>query len=102
MWGPGGGGGSDANEAKVDQTTEEMYFFYCLIRLFRKVYTWEIVTAKYMVQGHPTTVFWEISVRSPLEWLKFSGAQEQLKISKMFCGDCSLGSEFRDLCGLFT
>ena len=55
-----------------------------------------------MVQGHPTTVFWEISVRSPLEWLKFSGAQEQLKISKMFRGDCSLGSEFRDLCGLFT
>ena len=53
-------------------------------------------------QGHPTTVFGEISVRSPLEWLKFSGAQEQLKISKMFRGDCSLGSEFRDLCGLFT
>ena len=53
-------------------------------------------------QGHPTTVFGEISVRSPLEWLKFSGAQEQLKISKMFRGDCSLGSEFQDLCGLFT
>ena len=53
-------------------------------------------------QGHPTTVFGEISVRSPLEWLKFSGAQEQLKISKMFRGDCLLGSEFRDLCGLFT
>ena len=45
-------------------------------------------------QGHPTTVFGEISVRSPLEWLKFSGAQEQLKISKMFRGDCSLGAEF--------
>ena len=44
----------------------------------------------------------EISVRSPLEWLKFSGAPEQLKISKMFRGDCLLGSEFRDLCGLFT
>ena len=55
-----------------------------------------------ILQGHPTTVFGEISVRSPLEWLKFSGAQEQLKISKMFRGDCSLGSEFRDLCGLFT
>ena len=54
------------------------------------------------IQGHPTTVFGEISVRSPLEWLKFSGAQEQLKISKMFHGDCSLGSEFRDLCGFFT
>ena len=53
-------------------------------------------------QGHPTIVFWEISVRSPLEWLKFSRAQEQLKISKMFRGDCLLGSEFRDLCGLFT
>ena len=53
-------------------------------------------------QGHPTTVFGEISVRSPLEWLKFSGAQEQLKISKMFRGDCSLGSEFRDLCGLYS
>ena len=53
-------------------------------------------------QGHPTTVFGEISVRSPLEWLEFSGAQEQLKISKMFLGDCSFGSEFRDLCGLFT
>ena len=53
-------------------------------------------------QGHPTTVFGEISVRSPLEWLKFSGAQEQLKISKMFRGDCLLGSEFRDLCDLFT
>ena len=57
---------------------------------------------KAKIQGHPTTVFGEISVRSPLEWLKFSGAQEQLKISKMFRGDCSLGSEFRDLCGLFT
>ena len=53
-------------------------------------------------QGHPTTVFWEISVRSPLEWLKFSRAQEQLKISKIFRGDWLLGSEFRDLCGLFT
>ena len=52
--------------------------------------------------GHPTTVFGEISARSPLEWLKFLGAQEQLKISKTFRGDCSLGSEFRDLCGLFT
>ena len=30
------GGGGGANEAKVDQTTE-MYCFYCLIRLFRKV-----------------------------------------------------------------
>ena len=56
----------------------------------------------YLYQGHPTTVFGEISVRSPLEWLEFSGAQEQLKISKMFHGDCSFGSEFRDLCGLFT
>ena len=55
-----------------------------------------------MSQGHPTTVFWEISVRSPLEWLKFSRAQEKLKISKMFRGDCLLRSEFRDLCGLFT
>ena len=53
-------------------------------------------------QGHPMTVFGEISVRSPLERLKFSGAQEQLKISKMFRGDCLLGSEFRDLCGVFT
>ena len=53
-------------------------------------------------QGHSTTVFWKISVRSPLEWLKFSRAQEQLKISKMFRGDCLLGSEFRDLCGVFT
>ena len=34
-------------------------------------------------QGHQTTVFWEISVRSPLEWLKYLRAQEQLKISKM-------------------
>ena len=53
-------------------------------------------------QGHSTTVFWKISVRSPLEWLKFSRAQEQLKISKMFRGDCLLGSEFRDLCGVLT
>ena len=37
-------------------------------------------------QGHPTTVFWEISVRSPLECLKISRAQEQLKISKLFVG----------------
>ena len=48
------------------------------------------------------TVFWEIYVRSPLGWLKFSRAQEQRKISKMFRGDCLLGSEFRDLYGLFT
>ena len=60
------------------------------------------VSSDSFYQGHPTTVFWEISVRSPLEWLKFSRAQEQLKISKMFRGDCLLGSEFRDLCGLFT
>ena len=31
-----------------------------------------------------------------------SRAQEQLKISKIFRGDWFLGSEFRDLCGLFT
>ena len=37
-----------------------------------------------IMQGHPTTVFGEISVRSPLEWLKFSGAQEQLKIIWMY------------------
>ena len=48
-----------------------------------------------LVRGHPTTVFWEISVRSSLECQKFSRAQEQLKISKMFCGGCLLGSEFR-------
>ena len=53
-------------------------------------------------QGHPTTVYWEISVRNPLECLKFSRAQEQRKTSKNFCGDCLLGSGFRDLCGLFT
>ena len=29
-----------------------------------------------LFQGHPTTVFGEISVRSPLEWLEFSEAQE--------------------------
>ena len=62
----------------------------------------KIKPCHFILQGHPTTVFGEISVRSPLEWLEFSGAQEQLKISKMFRGDCSLGSEFRDLCGLFT
>ena len=28
------------------------------------------------LQGHPTTVFWETFVRSSLEWLKFSRAQE--------------------------
>ena len=47
------------------------------------------------IEGHPTIVLWEISVRSPLECLKFSRAQEQLKISKMFRGVCLLGSEFR-------
>ena len=31
---------------------------------------------KTIQQGHPTTVFWETSVRSSLEWLKFSRAQE--------------------------
>ena len=46
-----------------------------------------LLTGDKINQGHPTTVFGEISVRSPLEWLKFSGAQEQLKISKMFRGD---------------
>ena len=59
-----------------------------------------LLTGDKINQGHPTTVFGEISVRSPVEWLKFSGAQEQLKISKMFRGDCSLGAEFRDLCSL--
>ena len=48
------------------------------------------------------TVFWEISVRSPLGWLKFSRAQEQLKISKMFRCDYLFGAESRDLYGLFT
>ena len=35
--------------------------------------------------------------------LTASGAPNDrfLKISKMFRGDCSLGSEFWDLCGLF-
>ena len=76
---------------------------------FQKLISESIASVKVLLvlhnakrQGHPTTVFGEISVRSPLEWLKFSRAQEQLKISKMFRGDCSLGSEFRDLCGLFT
>ena len=59
------------------------------------------VNIKDLYQGHPTTVFGEISVRSPLEWLKFSGAQEQLKISKMFRGDCSLGSRLQNL-GYFS
>ena len=39
MWGGGGGGGVGANEAKVDQTAE--CIFYCLIRLFRKVAIYE-------------------------------------------------------------
>ena len=76
---------------------------YCTrTELRRTSFTHRAAVAWNTLQGHPTTVFGEISVRSPLEWLKFSRAQEQLKISKMFRGDCSLGSEFRDLCGLFT
>ena len=59
-----------------------------------------LLTGDKINQGHPAIVFGEISVRTPLEWLKFSGAQEKLKISKMFRGDCSLGAEFRDLCSL--
>ena len=37
-----GGGRGGANETKVDQTTE-MYIFFCLIRLFRKVAIHEIL-----------------------------------------------------------
>ena len=72
--------------------------YFTILSILRKRQTKEEKNG----QGHLTTVFWEISVRSPLERLKFSRAQKQLKISKMFRGDCLLRSEFRDLCGLFT
>ena len=72
--------------------------YFTILSILRKRQTKEEKNG----QGHPTTVFWEISVRSPVERLKFSRAQKQLKISKIFRGDCLLRSEFRDLCGLFT
>jgi len=54
------------------------------------------------VAGAPNDRFLGNICSEPSRMAKIFESPRKAKISKMFRGDCLLGSEFRDLCGLFT